>query len=311
MSTTTHQGAVGAETMTAAERVCHEDQMTVWTGDIVGRLFMGEYLRDNLTYDERIEVDDILGEEIRSIVATAFALASPRADSDEWTAGEDEWQRVPKEVRKALADLHLAGSISLRKGLASELAEIIKGALVAATPAQPAGAVPDSLRALLKEAADVISGAIGPQHPVAQKIDTAIASHRAGQSAGSGADTVPPLLRTAFAIYDSDPGSTVMYRHCERLSYEFVRKLLSAPDSTRTGDEGTEAIDRAIVSTLYGIDFEEEAESYEFCPDEGSHTPTEFEKALLIDFAHGLMNTVHAAVRPLVLAARPAAPEAQ
>lgn len=180
-----------------------------------------------------------------------------------------------------------------------------------ATPAQPAGAVPDSLRALLKEAADVISGAIGPQHPVAQKIDTAIASHRAGQSAGSGADTVPPLLRTAFAIYDSDPGSTVMYRHCERLSYEFVRKLLSAPDSTRTGDEGTEAIDRAIVSTLYGIDFEEEAESYEFCPDEGSHTPTEFEKALLIDFAHGLMNTVHAAVRPLVLAARPAAPEAQ
>lgn len=63
-----------------------------------------------------------------------------------------------------------------------------------------------------------------------------------------------------------------------------------------TGVSGEEA-DRAIVRALASIDIEAEAEAYEFRADEGDHTPTENERALLIDFAHGLMQRVHDALR--------------
>ena len=85
-----------------------------------------------------------------------------------------------------------------------------------------------------------------------------------------------------------------------------IASALAAPRAD--SDERTAgSIDRSIVAALNGINVVEAAEEYEFCPDEGSHTPTEFEKALLIDFAYGLMNTVHEAVRPLV-SATPAQP---
>lgn len=70
----------------------------------------------------------------------------------------------------------------------------------------------------------------------------------------------------------------------------------------RARTELEEAVDRTIVTALGRVDIVEAAESYEFRPDVGCHTPTDFEKTLLIDFAHGLMGEVHAALRPLLLA---------
>ncbi|KQQ29416.1 hypothetical protein ASF53_19485 [Methylobacterium sp. Leaf123] len=132
-----------------------------------------------------------------------------------------------------------------------------------------------------------------------------------------GLSRAPNSTRTGAAeIADGAYGSNPMTRGAarDRLStlnamvdrkLERYRANKPAPDSTRTG---AAEIDRAIVSALNAVDIVEEAESYEFRPDVGCHTPNEFEKVLLIDFAQGLMNAVHQAVRPLCLAARPEAP---
>ncbi len=67
----------GAE---AAAKVCHEEQMTVWSGEIVGSLAMRGYLRDGLSYDEVLDAHSTVADEIRSIVRSAFShpgLAPP------------------------------------------------------------------------------------------------------------------------------------------------------------------------------------------------------------------------------------------
>jgi hypothetical protein len=58
---------------TAADRVCHEEQMTVWSDDIAGRLSMGNYLRDDLSYDDVVSLRAEVADEIRSIVKSAFS----------------------------------------------------------------------------------------------------------------------------------------------------------------------------------------------------------------------------------------------
>ncbi len=65
----------------AAEIVCHQDQMTVWADEIVGRLAMGGYLRDDFSYDDKLAIHDAVADEVRSIIESAFghpALASGR-----------------------------------------------------------------------------------------------------------------------------------------------------------------------------------------------------------------------------------------
>lgn len=59
-------------------------------------------------------------------------------------------------------------------------------------------------------------------------------------------------------------------------------------------------IDREIVAALATVSIEDEAEQYEFRGDAGDYTPSATECFLLVDFASGLMNQVHAAIRPLV-----------
>ena len=203
-----------------------------------------------------------LADTIKALVARP-ATPAPRTDGG-MTAGEVRaWPASYQETFDAIA-----AATKIQAGMISVSVRDFYRALSypdrPATPAHPAGAVPDGLRALSEAATQgewyaangtdirargVLGAPLGMTSPAGDGNGLndrafvialanwfrSIASHPAGQSAGSGADTVPPLLRTAFAIYDSDPGSTVMYRHCERLSYEFVRKLLSAPDSTRTG----------------------------------------------------------------------------
>ncbi|MRI57765.1 hypothetical protein D8770_28295, partial [Methylobacterium sp. DB1607] len=198
MSTTTHQGAVGAETMTAAERVCHEEQMVIWSGEMAERLFLGDWLREHLSYEDKLGFYADLSEGIREIVESALDLATPAPRTDGgMTAGEDAgaileeackpWEfsiGEPPEYGSPLHGVFVAGMIYTERLLASllsvsdyeqgdgsedfdadatqSLRNILTGAglwdadencPVAATPAQPAGAVPDGLREALERIA--------------------------------------------------------------------------------------------------------------------------------------------------------------
>ena len=57
----------------AATRVCHDEQMISWTGDIVGRLSMEGWLKDDLSYADVIEIHSSVADEIKDIVKSAFA----------------------------------------------------------------------------------------------------------------------------------------------------------------------------------------------------------------------------------------------
>lgn len=56
----------------AAELVCHDEQMVIWAEEFVGRLSMGGWLRDDLSYDDGIEMTEAIKDEIRSLVEAAF-----------------------------------------------------------------------------------------------------------------------------------------------------------------------------------------------------------------------------------------------
>ncbi len=56
----------------AAEEVCHDEQMTIWSSEIVGMLSMYGWLRDDLTYQDGVEMDGAVRRELRSIIEAAF-----------------------------------------------------------------------------------------------------------------------------------------------------------------------------------------------------------------------------------------------
>lgn len=56
----------------AVEEVCHEEQMTIWTGEIAGALNMAGFIRDDMTYDDVIALHSVLADEIKSIVEAAY-----------------------------------------------------------------------------------------------------------------------------------------------------------------------------------------------------------------------------------------------
>lgn len=57
---------------TAAETVCHEEQMTIWVSEFVGMLSLGGYLRENLDYSEGVDLTNDVARELRSIIKAAF-----------------------------------------------------------------------------------------------------------------------------------------------------------------------------------------------------------------------------------------------
>ena len=61
----------------AVEEVCHEEQMVIWTNDVMGVLAMGDWLRDDLSYDDKIELDHAIRQELKSIIG--MALDHPEA----------------------------------------------------------------------------------------------------------------------------------------------------------------------------------------------------------------------------------------
>ncbi|WP_398473038.1 hypothetical protein [Tardiphaga sp.] len=57
----------------AAQTVCHDEQLRIWAHDqVLAALSMGGYLRDDLSYDDRIDMETMVMREIRGIVESAF-----------------------------------------------------------------------------------------------------------------------------------------------------------------------------------------------------------------------------------------------
>ena len=64
--------------------------MVIWSSEMAERLAMGDWLREHLSYEDKLGFYADLSEGIRGIVESAFDLATPapRADSAERTADE-------------------------------------------------------------------------------------------------------------------------------------------------------------------------------------------------------------------------------
>jgi hypothetical protein len=57
----------------AAEEVCHEEQLRIWADDhIIGALAQEGYFRDDLSYDDKIDIEQIVMREIKGIIESAF-----------------------------------------------------------------------------------------------------------------------------------------------------------------------------------------------------------------------------------------------
>jgi len=57
----------------AAEAVCHEEQLRIWAhDDIIGALAMTDFLRDDMSYDDGIELERLIMHELKDIIASAF-----------------------------------------------------------------------------------------------------------------------------------------------------------------------------------------------------------------------------------------------
>ena len=61
----------------ALDRVCHQEQLDIWSGDFAGALGLAGLVRDDLSYDEVVELHAVLQREIRSVVR--MALSHPEA----------------------------------------------------------------------------------------------------------------------------------------------------------------------------------------------------------------------------------------
>lgn len=57
---------------TSADRVCHEEQLRVWASDFMGALSLGDFVRDDLSYDDALELERVVMNELKRIVASAF-----------------------------------------------------------------------------------------------------------------------------------------------------------------------------------------------------------------------------------------------
>lgn len=56
----------------AAETVCHPEQMTIWSHEIVVALGMAGLLKEELSYDDGLEAHFIVERELRDIIESAF-----------------------------------------------------------------------------------------------------------------------------------------------------------------------------------------------------------------------------------------------
>ncbi|GAB6842319.1 hypothetical protein HNR00_003528 [Methylorubrum rhodinum] len=81
-----------------AARVCHEEQMTFWSGEIMGTLSIGGYLREDWSYEDTISASGAVAADIRSIVESAF-------DHPELKVAALAPAAVPESVRRLVYEL--------------------------------------------------------------------------------------------------------------------------------------------------------------------------------------------------------------
>ncbi|WP_424140811.1 hypothetical protein [Roseomonas chloroacetimidivorans] len=62
----------GQSSPSNADIVCHDEQLRVWASGVMGALSMGDFLRDDLSYDDRLDLERVVMGEIKRIVASAF-----------------------------------------------------------------------------------------------------------------------------------------------------------------------------------------------------------------------------------------------
>jgi hypothetical protein len=53
---------------TVLSEVAHDEQMTIWTGEVLGSLSVASYMTDDMDYDDVIHAHEIVASEVRSIV---------------------------------------------------------------------------------------------------------------------------------------------------------------------------------------------------------------------------------------------------
>lgn len=57
----------------AAECVCHDEQLRIWAHDeLIGALALGGFLREDLSYDELIDLERTVMRELKGIITSAF-----------------------------------------------------------------------------------------------------------------------------------------------------------------------------------------------------------------------------------------------
>jgi hypothetical protein len=57
----------------AANRVCHEEQLRIWADDhIIAALAMAGYIREDMSYDDIIDLNQIVMRELKHIIEMAF-----------------------------------------------------------------------------------------------------------------------------------------------------------------------------------------------------------------------------------------------
>lgn len=56
----------------AADLICHDEQMVIWSGEVVGALSMAGFLREDIDYSENIELHEIITRELRDIIGAAL-----------------------------------------------------------------------------------------------------------------------------------------------------------------------------------------------------------------------------------------------
>lgn len=57
----------------AVDAICHEEQLRIWADDhIISTLAQEGYFREDLSYDDKIDIERIVQREIKSILVAAF-----------------------------------------------------------------------------------------------------------------------------------------------------------------------------------------------------------------------------------------------
>lgn len=54
------------------ELICHQEQLQVWTDELVADLALGDYLREDMDYADKIDLHRAVASEIKRIVSRAF-----------------------------------------------------------------------------------------------------------------------------------------------------------------------------------------------------------------------------------------------